>query len=267
MAEGPDQGLEAQPYTAPMRPRVLLHIGTHKTGTTSVQQFLRDQNDHRLAEIGARYPPGFFIPSLHADLPLLTIRPDRTWPARSRFPETASPTWQSAAKAHIRQQVESSPHQLLVYSHEDLSYIRFDDELECLRDLLAGRDVRVVVCLRDKTDFLRSYREQLAATGFEPSDDAASFAYLRADSWLIDYDALLDGYRRGFGDDNVHVVDYDEAVRLDGSVIPALAELIGIDRSSLPPLDPYFLNRAGMHLRPSDSELAAIRQRLLDQAQ
>jgi hypothetical protein len=247
--------------------RVLLHIGTHKTGTTSLQHFLQDHNGTLLAAAGAHYPTGFFIPTLHADLPLLTIRPERTWPARIRFPETQRPAWQAAAEAHVRRQVESSPHELLVYSHEDLSYLRFDDELERLRALLHGRTVQVVVCLRDPAAFLRSYGEQLAATGFAPSADPTSFAYVERDSWLVDRDTLLSGYRRWFGDEHVRVVDYDETVRLDGSVIPALAELVGIPRSSLPPLDEYFLNQSGMHLRPTDEQLAAIRQRLLQQAE
>jgi hypothetical protein len=36
--------------------RVLVHVGTHKTGTTSIQGFLRDENDGLLAASGCRYP-------------------------------------------------------------------------------------------------------------------------------------------------------------------------------------------------------------------
>jgi len=245
-----------------MPQRVLLHVGTHKTGSTSLQHFFRDQNDTLLAAVGASYPDGFLIPTMHSELPLLTIRPERLWPARIRFPETQGETWLAAAAQHVRTTVHSSPPDILVWSHEDLSYLRFDDQVQRLRDLLDPREVTVVAVLRDKNDFLRSYGDQLEAMGFSPSDDPSSFAYVGPDSWLVDYDALLDGYRRCFGHDNVKALDYDEAVRTDGSVIPAFADLLGVARSSLPALDGYFWNRAGVQLRPSDGQLAEIRQRL-----
>lgn len=240
----------------------MLHVGTHKTGTTSIQQLLRDQNDDLLATVGARYPEGFLIPVVHTELPLLTIRPDRTWPARLRFPETSRRSWQMAAEAHVRSQVGAPDPEVLVYVHEDLSYLRFDDEFDRLRGLLAGRTVDVVVCLREPAAFLRSYRSQLEGTGFEPSADPTSFAYLEADSWLLDHDAIVSGYRRAFGEAHVTVLDYDEIMASDGTVIPAFTDLLGIARASLPPLDAYRLNRSGAHIRLTDDQLGAIRARL-----
>lgn len=249
-----------------MTERVVLHVGTHKTGSTSLQQFLRDQDDGLLATVGASYPPGLVLPASHSELPLLAIRAERTWPARLRLPETQRPVWLAMAEAHVRSLVSASDREVVVLSHEDLSYVRHDDELERLRDLLGAPSVRVVVFLRAKGAFLRSYRSQLEATGFALSDDPASFAYVEADSWLVDHAALVGGYQRWFGDGNVEVIDYEDTVARDGSVIPAFAELLGISRSALPPLDPYFLNRSGTHLRPTDEQLAALRRRLSEQA-
>src|SRR4051794_32720997 len=144
--------------------RVVLHVGTHKTGTTSIQQFLRDENDGLLAAAGASYAEGFLIPIVHTELPLLTIRPERMWPARLRFPETQRRSWQVAASAHVREQVNTAKPDRLVYVHEDLSYLRHDDEFERLRDLFAGRAVTVVVFLRKRGDFLRSYAAQIEGT-------------------------------------------------------------------------------------------------------
>ncbi len=241
---------------------MLLHVGTHKTGTTSLQTFLREQNSDLLSQVDAFYPPGFLLPVVHTELPLLTIRPERTWPARLRFPETRRPSWLAAAADHVRGEVVDPAHRCLIYVHEDLSYLRFEDELERLKALFASRAVTVVVFLRDRAAFLRSYRSQLEGTGFEPSTDPASFAYVEPDSWLLDYDALINAYRRCFGTRNVRVFDYDEVVRRDGTVIPAFMDILGVPRSSLPPLDTYFYNRSGAHIRLPDKQLAAIRRRL-----
>lgn len=243
----------------------LLHVGMHKTGSTSIQQFLRDHTGDLLASVGASLPAGFLIPELHSDLPLLVIRPDRTWPARLRFPETQDPRWQAAATAHVRAAVADAPTGAVVWSHEDLSYVRFDDELDRLRDLV-GAAARVVIYRRARADFLRSYREQLEATGFAVSDDPTSFAYVETDSWVADHESVVAAYQRGFGPDAVTVIDYDEVVACDGSVIPSFTDLLGIPRRSLPSLESYFFNRSGGQLRVSDEHLAAIRRRAVEQS-
>lgn len=243
----------------------MLHIGTHKTGSTSIQRFLREHGE-LLATVGAGYPLGFLLADSHAELPLLTVRPERLWPARLRLPETQRPAWLAAARDHVRSEVRAFPADVLVYSHEDLSYVRSDEELERLRHLLDGPAIEVVVFLREPSAFLRSYRDQLAAMGFELSDDPSSFAYVEPDSWLVDHAALLDGYRRWFGADQVTVIDYDEALRQDESVIPALTDRLGIPRAALPALDRYALNRSGQQHRPTEEQLAQVRRRIIEQA-
>lgn len=248
-----------------MADEVVLHIGTHKTGSSSLQQFLRDSDDTLLAQHGFHYPPGLVLPASHSELPLLALRPDRMWPARIRFPETTSPAWLAVAEAHVREVVRACPHRGLVLSHEDLSYARHADELDRLRDLLGEVSVRVVVYVREPIAFLRSYTEQLQATGFGLSDDPGSYAYVRPDSWLVDRDELVAVFAGAFGRDRVEVLDYDAVVAADGSVIPAFAQVLGIAREQLPPLDRYFLNRTGAQLRPSPEQLEAIHRRLAAQ--
>ena len=80
---------------------IVLHIGTHKTGTTSLQQFLPDHGD-LLHSVDADYPARFTVPSSHAELPLLAIRRDRLWPARIRLPEVMDQSWLDAADQHVR---------------------------------------------------------------------------------------------------------------------------------------------------------------------
>jgi hypothetical protein len=246
--------------------RVVLHVGTHKTGSTSLQHFLRSEAAALLETVDAWYPPGFVLPTAHSELPLLAIRLERMWPARLRLPEVRDPAWLEAARRHVRRQVDAATVDKLVYSHEDLSYIRFDDELERLASLLDGAEVRIVVFLRERQEFLRSYRRQLEATGFSENDDPTSFAYVEGDSWLIDYEALLDGYRRQFGSDRVEVLDYDAVVAADGSVIPAFLGLLGIPKDLVPPHAAYVMNRTGTNLRPTEEQLRQLRQRLAEQS-
>lgn len=249
-----------------MAEMIVLHVGTHKTGTTSLQHFLHDHDGTLLETVGASYPTGFVIPAAHAEIPLIAIRPDRLWPARLRFPETQQGSWLTAAAEHVRAQVRDADREVMVLSHEDLSYVRFDDELERVRELLGARPVRVVVFLRDKASFLLSYRAQIEATGFAVSDDPSSYAYVEPDSWLVDHDDLLAVYRRFFGDGNVEVIDYDATTARDGSVIPAFTDLLGLPRASLPSLERYHVNRSDSQIRLTEEQLATMRRRLAEQA-
>jgi hypothetical protein len=230
--------------------RLLLHIGTHKTGSTSIQQFLRDEDGRLLASVSSRFAEGFFVEGHHTELPLLVLRQERDVPVRLARPETRTPEWLGRAEAHVRSVVARTTEQTLVYSHEAMSYVRHDDELERLRGLFPGLEVTVVVFLRERSAFLASYRGQLEAMGIAASDDPESFANTSPGSWLVDYDALLAAYRRAFGDGNVVAIDYDECVRLDGTVVPRFAELLGLRREVLPDLAGYFLNRSGRYLIP-----------------
>jgi hypothetical protein len=55
-------------------------------------------------------------------------------------------------------------------------------------------------------------------------------------------------------------------MRRDRSVIPAFTDLLGIARSSLPPLERYAFNRSGGQVRPTAEQLAALRRRINEQA-
>lgn len=251
-----------------MTETVVLHIGTHKTGSTSLQQFLRDDPGGLLTDAGIAYPEGLVLAASHSEIPLLIMRPSFMWPARIRLPETRSRRWLAAAERHVRDMVAAHRRagDTLVLSHEDLSYVREDEELERLGSLLADASVRVVVYLREPSGFLASYRQQLEATGFALSDDPASFAYVAPDSWLVDHGSLVGAYQRHFGAAAVRVLPYDELVAADGSVIPAFTDLLGLPRARLPVLDRYRLNRRGANVRPTPAQLAALRRRLAEQA-
>ena len=84
-----------------------------------------------------------------------------------------------------------------------------------------------------------------------------------ADSWLADFDSLIDLYRSAFGHDAVNAIDYEAAVDVDGSVLPAFFGSLGIP---LPPgfdLAHYQLNRSEPGAgdgRPGDRRHGVLRR-------
>jgi hypothetical protein len=167
------------------------------------------------AATGLRYYRGVFGSS-HYEFPLLCMRADRNSAMRAREHDWMLPSFRARLRAQIVDEL-NEPGDVLI-SAEGLSYLRHDDEVRELRELLAPRVVKFVVVLRNRQDFLRSYREEMAREGFPPSTYEESFAYTNDSTWLTDYPALL----RAFS--NPTVVNYEDALDRYGSIIPALLE-------------------------------------------
>lgn len=226
--------------------RLFVHIGTHKTGTKSIQSFL-DSAQSRLAEQDCHFYLGLQgIRTCHGELGLAALRDDRDSFARRRFPAARGAEYVEHVRRHVGDCLRRVQEQTVIFSNEDLSYLRFPDELATLHDLL-GREhhVTIVVFLRERREFLRSYRQQLLSVpGRQLSRDERSAFYVEPDSWLADYDALLAAYGREFGQANVRALDYDAAVSSAGSVIPAFMR--AIDQPAIVPddLERFYIHRS-----------------------
>lgn len=200
--------------------RALLHIGTPKTGTTSFQEWLWANRVELEGTHGVRVYEGLFGPN-HYEFGLLCRRASRNGFGELEFPDHCLPEWRSKATAHIRGQVEaaSSDGCNLVISSEVISFLRHDDELAKLADLLEGLEISPFAMVREPASFLKSWRRQIGPGGW--SANRSSAGYTEPDSWLVDYAAMEEAFTRAFG--AVSISRYEEALEADGSVIPALA--------------------------------------------
>lgn len=195
----------------------MLHIGTHKTGTTAFQYWLRAHEPRFIRRHDVAVYRGLFGNA--REVALLCADPGRSLPSTRRIPEWTDETWRASVREHVGAELDR-PLRRIILSCETLSFLRRPEEVRRLADLVEGRTARIVLCTRNPEDFLRSWADHLTRDGFELSDDPSSFAYVAPDSWLADYDALRDVFRDVFG--SVITVDYDTEVARHGSVIPGL---------------------------------------------
>lgn len=227
-----------------------VHIGTHKTGSTSIQRYLLD-NASALARAGYDRYHGIFPQANHTELHLACLRDDCDSFAKLRHRGTI--VFDDAYRQMIGDRVRSFigrsilPHQVL--SNEDLSWLRYPEEMKRLRGMLCedgsceGK-VSFVLFLRNREDFLRSYRAQIyKVPGRVESDDPASALYVGKDTWVADFDGLIEAYRAGFPDASLSILDYDRVRQAEGSVIPAYLRAIGLDPSRMPPWQDYRFNQ------------------------
>lgn len=195
--------------------RVVVHIGLHKTGTTSFQESLRRSR----SELALR---GIAVQCQSVHLNQLVVRPELDTDWRRWSPFTTLPSFQSRAREVVDSFVTKAP-DLLVISDEGLSLARSVEEFQRLKELLAPRQVKIVLVLRDRTNYLSSLRKELSQhwpiTGLWPD----SFMYLEDDSWHGDFARLIECLRvvfPGF----VTVIDYDHEMKSQRTIIPALWE-------------------------------------------
>ena len=215
--------------------RLIIHLGTHKTGSSSFQQFMVEQADWLRAhgiepylEVRPEALAGPNAVSIAHDL----LRADAvTTPRFNRKVPAPSRQRLRATARHVRWMLAQAEGRDLLISAEAFDFFRTPAEAQALR-LVAGPGVAIVplVALREDAAWRRSWRAQIARTpDLSPADLAAPDFPLPA-PWWFDRAAIL-GFWRGVGP--LIEVDYDAALAADGDVIPALLAAIGLPRPAL----------------------------------
>ncbi len=182
--------------------RLVLHIGMHKTGTSSIQRFF-SRNRRLLGLLGISYPvvrgPNGRWLSKQTDL----------FEAISHEKDFGSPHpfFGGSAGVVARLNTRIADTDVTVISAEGLSGEFPDFAIKC--KALQASSVRVVVSLRPQADWVQSFYRQMvlsrdvAERRVFPAflDDPDTRAHL-------DYEALLDRWAEAFGADNLRVLQY-----------------------------------------------------------
>jgi hypothetical protein len=222
---------------------VVLHIGTHRTGTTSFQAAL-----HASAASLASHGVHVFQSGLTKrtgwshELALISLRSELNFPLRLMFPDSSLPSMQSQMLQDCISQMQS-PARRVVASHEALSFIRTRQEVERLVEALDGRVCKVVCVLRDAESFLQSWKNQLAKTRLATSSaHFESFMNTDPASWIVDWDELIGAYAGVLGREAVTVLDYERETRNHGTMITAVWSACGLPETLRPNHRAQWLN-------------------------
>lgn len=212
--------------------RLVLHVGTHKTGTTMVQDTLH-ANRGLLAEHGVIYPDlgphtghhGFLTDWIA--LPAAYALPGGGRQALQRLAEK----WRDSDRT-------------VFLSSEELS--RAGGSGGCvdfpeLRDVFSGYDIRVLCVLRQQWQFLQSVFVEIARTRPPPRPPEMLRAAVETgivDGVFCDYSALYERLKTGFDPATLHFIDYAHACAAPGGLLAAVLAYVapGLVTSSLTPV-------------------------------
>lgn len=212
-----------------MLKEAIVHIGLHKTGTTSIQQFVQD-NINGFRDRGVDFYQGMAILQNHVELHAAAMRPERQSGYKNRTGLVVNDMYIKSVKERVAQFIKQSPCPKVLFSSEGLSLLRYPDEVQMLKALLGTENVKIIVALRNPADYLASYEHQLQKQpGTLPTEITKdSFAYTAADSWLVGYEARLEVFKKVFGEKSLVTIDYDRAMREDRNIIPAFLNGLGM---------------------------------------
>ena len=231
---------------------VVLHIGTHKTGTKSLQSMLAE-NGTWFAEQGLYYPAtGRLHDGGHHNLAWELSNDPRFEPANGSFDDL------------VHELRHDEPPSVLLSSEDFESLYRRAEPLAGFRSALEelGYEVEVVVLLRDPADYVSSLYDELRRHGLEQTlDDFVVGIILNGGvvfrHWdlRINYEQLVTGFADAFGAEAVHALRYERKDSV-GVVLDAASALV---RLSLVPIDGWTRRNVRVPERPrSASEHADV---------
>lgn len=227
--------------------RTVLHIGFHKTGTSSIQAFLGRNRAELLLE-DYQFYRGDPAADNHVELHGAAMRPGRLSTFRHLHAGRLGfdDAYRAAVAGRLAAFAADARGRRLLFSAEGLSLLRHDDEVTWLRDQLPG-PVQIIAALRAPHAYRDSYIAELGRIALPlPPPAVDDFHYIAPDSWLWDYETRLAPWRRVFGAEAVKVLDYDAETARHGSMVPAFLEVLGVkDRFTPDTWEDIFLNRRG----------------------
>jgi hypothetical protein len=210
---------------------IILHIGTQKAGTSSLQHYFDDYKE-LLSNNGVAYP--FSDKELDEILPGLALNQGLRYTVRKYDLKAVSLVEEYSTQDFI-DRLESWDTARVIISNEDLYYQKDLSFLGFLKDY----NIRVVIYLRPRMELLDSiYRQDVKQHGeiSNFSDYLKEFGYWcssrNTKEWLadgMDYSEMLQRWSNAIGEENIIVRSYDRKLFRNGDVVADFLGLINLD--------------------------------------
>lgn len=200
--------------------KLILHVGTHKTGTTTIQDTFA-LNRRFLAEHGLVFPQIGNENGQHG-LVMDWIR----LPEKYHLETTSQEAWIKLARDHAHSD------RTVLISTEELSRANPSVDLRKLRDLVSAfDDIKVVCCLRNQISFLQSIYLQIVKDGahvhWSNFFQGAAGARM-ATGLLLDYSNLRNRFETGFHPDEIRFFSYESVVRTSQGIVGHMMDECGL---------------------------------------
>jgi hypothetical protein len=203
--------------------KLILHVGTHKTGTTTIQDTFA-LNREFLAEKGIVFPQIGNANGQHG-----LVMDWITLPNFYHLETTSEEAWVKLAKNHARSD------RTVLISTEELSRgspgARVD--LRRLRDLVSNFDeVKVVCCLRNQVSFIQSIYLQVVKSSVNIPWLTYFDGTVRgrmATGLFLDYSDLKSYLQTGFSPEEISFFSYEREVKSSQGIVGRMMSECGLE--------------------------------------
>jgi hypothetical protein len=200
------------------KPEIFIHIGTHKTGTTSLQYFLHLNRD-LLLKSGILYPKTG-VPDKHN----LYGQHQLAWVLLED-----KLYWDDDIWFRLKEECEKKRPGKIIISSEGFENLE-QPGIERLKEMLHSDNIKIIFYLRSYLGFMKSlYFEVMKKNQF--SGNFKDFIILKYSR--LDYDSYLVKWSAIFGEENIILRLYDE-IESNTGLIKDFCSIIGFDYSLVP---------------------------------
>lgn len=208
--------------------RLTLHIGSHKTGTTTVQATFQ-HNQALFLQRGLGYARGPNLPNMHQ---FLAYRePKAILPAGFKVHD---------GEALARALTQSGADHVFA-SSENFSFFFEQESIDELAAILLPlfKEVRIIVYLRRQDRHAISHHQEGAKPNRRPEialwgHGLGALPEPAPEHWLyLDYDRRIAMWEKAFGTENLTVRVFDRKLLKGGDIVSDLLALMGVDDSGL----------------------------------
>ncbi|EJA9306123.1 hypothetical protein MUJ91_001283 [Campylobacter lari] len=209
-----------------------VHIGTVKTGTTTIQKFLSN-NKNILLEYRFKYSEVFFTNCKHDDLAKLIIQEEHLSLKR----EVISNIKNSEYKQQIlklKNEIDNNKDCKFLFSTEGISWLFSDEKfIQILQKLLyeiGFSKIYIVLYLRNTADLLASLSNQEIKNGHKEDNmyslKVSPDKYFRTHSYNNQW--LCQNYSKVFGKENLIIKIFDKNEFYQGDLLKDFIHSIGL---------------------------------------
>ena len=223
--------------------KVIIHIGTHKTGTSTIQHFLgknRNALKHR----------GVFVPqssredyAMHHDLFAATCIPNElelptfmvdhlcasTFKMKEYTTEDQDKYWE-----HYRHEIEANCHRadLVIFSNEHFVCVS-ENEIMRLKKLLEPLfdDISIVLYLRRQPEYLISHYSTFSTCG--STMEFFDYLNLHEECSFLAYHKIVERWSSILGKDKLKIRIFDKQEFYDNNLLLDFAHTVGFDMDGL----------------------------------
>jgi len=216
--------------------KLALHIGTPKTGTTSLQRWCARNRDALNAQglcyartPGAENHRKLMIYARDSD------KPDDSFPQFGiRSPEDHE-AFRTTLAAELAAEVAAHPgaHTFLMSNEHIFSKITTPGMAARLRDLLSPlfSEITIYLHLRPQLDLMMSNASQLVRNGKQMSRAEITRPGISPDNYFYGYDRFLRNWEKVFDPAQIRLIPF----RRQPDITACMIDALGIDASALPP--------------------------------